>query len=269
MGAVVAPAGLLVYVRGLSEDKHASDALITRLVGEERFRGWATFVHPRMITPFERGNLGERGNELAEVIDQHWRALGRPAAIVLIGHSLGGLMARHAYLAGLAEQRPDRWADRVQRIALLAAPNRGFEPRRLPAFRRWAVSAALAVPPLARRFVATDAIVGAPYLADLRLRWIDRMTAPDAPRTPVVQIVGYDDPLITFEDSIDLESMPGSRTIGIAFADHDQVVEPRSKLDCAGEQCSTASSMRSPAAMIRRPESRRLPMRAPSRTWSS
>jgi pimeloyl-ACP methyl ester carboxylesterase len=236
--------GLVVYVPGMRARRAEKalpaerrvEALLAGLRAEPRLAGFDFFVYPRAITRFSRGNLSARGDELADVLDEYWCDNGRPEKVILIGHSIGGLLVRHAYLAALADARKQPWARCVERIVLLAAPNRGFNPRRIPALYRGILSAALAVPPFARRYVWTDAVVGAPYLTDLRMRWIQTMTAEDPPDVIVVQVVGHDDSSITFDDSVDIEVRRNSRTVGIAFADHQTVVSPESPLDPDREQ---------------------------------
>jgi len=102
--------------------------------------------------------------------------MGRPREITLVGHSIGGLLARYAYLAarGGFGDAPREWASQVRRIVLLATPNRGLAISRLPVSMRWG-AAILAT--LSRGFTLEDVVQGSAFLTNLRVQWLRQVAA--------------------------------------------------------------------------------------------
>ncbi|WP_155337761.1 hypothetical protein [Acrocarpospora corrugata] len=192
---------LLVYVPGLDGDPSPCDRLAAGL-GES----WRAEVSPIQVRPWSNRAAGELARELSEWIARVWWEMGGLGRVVLVGHSAGGLLIRHAYLIahGDEDSRQARaWARRVSRIVLLAAPNRGFDAR------RWSVTGR----------TLSELRRGAPYLTDLRLRWLDHFDRGE--RTQVVQLLGTRDPLVTRDDSLDVEQFPGGRHVTVPGAGHD------------------------------------------------
>jgi pimeloyl-ACP methyl ester carboxylesterase len=237
--AVGAPAGLLVYVRGLREREGSIHPLLTRLLHEPELAGFATLIHRRTITPFVRGPLAGYGHELTVAITGAWLAHGRPPRIVLVGHSIGGLLVRYAFLdAGGGMGSPaQEWYRQVERIVLLAAPNRGFNPKSLHPPLSWAMSAALSVPILTRRYGALDAVRGAPFITNLRVQWMRQLGELGEDQPLVVQVLGTQDSAVRPSDSQDIEALANSAMVELPFATHATVIraEPEHE-DVAGEQ---------------------------------
>jgi alpha-beta hydrolase superfamily lysophospholipase len=217
---------LVVYVPGMSESADSWQELRDRLAAEPaqedvRFETW----DPR-VRPWSRDRLADLANRLRVQLDTWW-TVGEERAerppfeeIILIGHSVGGLIVRHAYMLGQGwyEHVPARpWAAAVKRIVLLAAPNRGFTPQRLP----WYAKALLGGVSRITSLLAEDVQAGSPYITDLRLRWIWKFNElPDVQQPSVVQLLGDRDSLVAREDSLDIEQfqaaaqveLPGTHT---------------------------------------------------------
>lgn len=121
------PIDVAIMVHGLFVDEQnwtlGPDPLEARMRSEF---GWAP-----LLVRFNTGrHVSQNGRDLADLIDalhEEWGSrLGR---VQLIGHSMGGLVARSA-LASL-EQRSADVLNRVERLFLLATPNQGADLERL------------------------------------------------------------------------------------------------------------------------------------------
>jgi pimeloyl-ACP methyl ester carboxylesterase len=227
--------GLIVYVGGLSEKPTAIVPLLDQLRKRADLAGYDTYVYQRSVTPFSRGKLAERGRELAAAISNYWDTQGNPDDVILMGHSIGGLLVRSAYLNGVGAfgDEPNAWAQRVSRIVLFAAPNRGLEAKRFPLLTRFLMSLILS---FSHHWAAADALRGTPFLTSLRITWMRKF--PMLAKPPlVVQVRGTRDTAVMLEDSIDLEAMPNSTRVEIAGADHQSIIRPdRPDEDRPGEQ---------------------------------
>jgi hypothetical protein len=151
---------------------------------------------------------------------------GEPAdEVLLVGHSIGGLLVRHAYLldAGLTGEPAHgtyEWTDKVRRIVLLAAPNAGFVTSRLPIWLRplFATASALGA------FTVEQIQAGSTYITELRLRWIDAFNDMQSPPI-VVQVLGDRDDIVGRDDSLDVEFMRGATRVDVPGAAHADLVD--------------------------------------------
>ncbi|WP_346622094.1 hypothetical protein [Blastococcus montanus] len=217
--------GLLVYVPGLGADR--SEGLLRRL-GADLGPGWQVRVWSHGLTPLSSQRMEDVAHRLAVQV-RTWagdNGVGRPVErVLLVGHSIGGLLVRHAFLidAGRAGGHSTRypWTSKVERMVLLAAPNAGFRTHRLPLWLRLPYAVAAGV----GRLTAEDLQVGSPYLTELRLRWVNAFRAESRPRVTVVQVLGDRDDIVTRDDSLDVEYMPGAMRIDVPEADHAGVVD--------------------------------------------
>ena len=113
---------LVVFLHGLMETERS-----WRLGGRESYG--ERLVHDLGVTALElRYNTGrhisENGRSLAELMDDvvsEWPV--EVEEIALVGHSMGGLVARSACHTGWLEGRP--WVDRVRHIVSLGSPHMG------------------------------------------------------------------------------------------------------------------------------------------------
>jgi hypothetical protein len=224
--AAPAPRRLVVYVPGLWGSADSWRELRQRLAAEPeqqtvRFETW----DPR-VRPWTRDRLSDLAHRLRVQLDTWWMVAeertGSPPfdEIILIGHSIGGLIVRQAYMLGRGwyRQVPARpWAAAVTRIVLLAALNRGLAPQRLP----WYARALLVGVSRTTSLLAEDILAGSPTITDLRLRWIREFNQlPDPAQPCVVQLLGDRDGVVAREDSLDVEQfeaaaqleLPGTHT---------------------------------------------------------
>lgn len=156
------------------------------------------------------GRAEQAGARIAGLIHQRWLADGGYDKVVLVGHSLGGLLVRYAYLSALGAFNPDErrnWASAVERVVLFASLNRGVE---VSFRRRWwlpFVAWLTRVLPVTRRWLAHDLLRGSEFIANLRIAWIREINALDRPPV-MVQFLGSSDNLVSVEDSRDVDRFP-------------------------------------------------------------
>jgi pimeloyl-ACP methyl ester carboxylesterase len=214
---------LIVYVPGLTEDAGVSAPLLARIRTEEGLAAEDTWVYPRPVRLFSRGLLAGHALILSESIQQYWEDRGSPDRIIVIGHSIGGLLVRYAYLqatGSFGEEHERAWAKHVKRIVMLAAPNRGWDVNRLGRWDRWLSRFVL---PLARGFAATDAIAGSAFVTGLRLQWLRQIGAQGRSAPLTVQVRSGQDALVTPEDSRDVEVLPTGVQFDLPPATHGDV----------------------------------------------
>lgn len=214
---------LVVYVPGLLEKPRQSAALLDKVRQELGAASTETWVYPSPVRPWTRGDLQDRCAAFASTVDGYWKVHDRPERMVLIGHSLGGIMVRYGYLlalGGLGGSRRD-WAARVTRIVLLAAPNRGLDPQRMKWPLRWLVPL---VGWLIAGFSAMDVRIGSAFMTNLRLEWIRRTPDLAAQKLTVVQVLGGSDRLVEDDDSRDIEYLRAGVTMDLPPADHGDIM---------------------------------------------
>ncbi|MGO4690172.1 esterase/lipase family protein [Glaciibacter sp. 2TAF33] len=169
-----------------------------------------------------RGLTGENTGKLA-------------TQVVLVGHSLGGILIRKAYLYGLGYDRdsgdetPDVWPSTVTRIVLLGSPNAGYRDENIPGGPFLRVLAGLG------NFAVEAVRSGGFWLANLRLRWLEVMrklnndanaNADAQVQSPlVVQVYGKEDKVVTRADIDDSDYMPRTVRAEISTGDHEQIVD--------------------------------------------
>jgi alpha-beta hydrolase superfamily lysophospholipase len=172
---------LVVVVPSMSQTTYQWKSLIERLEGEPGFeRGtadWLCFDHG--IQANTLGSVRTYAKTLAAGIDGVSQRRGGYHDIVLVGHSIGGLIVRNAYLIGkgwdpAVPVTPRPWADSVRRIALFASINRGtdvdaFGPIRTA--RSLMRFSPISIP--TPHLIVQDLLRGSAYLANLRTAWLN------------------------------------------------------------------------------------------------
>jgi pimeloyl-ACP methyl ester carboxylesterase len=179
------------------------------------------------------GNLSRKpalqvARELTARIKGCWEAEGPFSQVVLVGHSVGGVLVREAYLLGchVDDDVPSEpWAVHVRRIVLMASINRGFDPTRHLPIR---IGVRLAQFFLGRDYAFLGNVLrGSAFITNLRIRWMRHMTRLDENAPDVIQVLGTRDGLVSREDSLDLRQPQRFRTIEIPGATHADVYRTR------------------------------------------
>jgi pimeloyl-ACP methyl ester carboxylesterase len=218
---------LIVYVPGLigygpisSRYLTAADPLLQRLREELQAAPEDVWQYPHQIRLFNRGPLSAHAQKLCNVVEQYWEHRGKPDRIILIGHSIGGILVRYAYLlaAGkLRERSVHAWSYAVQRIVLLAAPNRGVDPRRMRWPDNWIAGLGFWATP---GRAAAEIRIGSTFMTDLRLEWTRELGASGTNLPLTVQVIGDVDTIVEPEDSSDVMGSANGVALTLPNATH-------------------------------------------------
>lgn len=218
---------LVVVVPGMLGREVSWRPLLDRLRAEPELIGSEWLFWPkRPVKPWSFGSAAQMSRNLQALIDQRWAHAGGYDEVILVGHSIGGILVRQTYLlaagacpSALADPSP--WADKVRRIVLFASINRGADPKRV-----WYLRPAMiltSVLGVRRRLLGNDALLGSRFITDLRIRWMRHFGRADVQLPEVVQVLGTGDGLVIREDSLDLEQFPNGHAISVPDATHDNL----------------------------------------------
>ena len=176
---------LLVFVPGSQPWKGGYAELLSRLK-QDLGGDWRVLWWDSGVRWWSRWPMTEAGHRLRVRLRAEWDTAGGFERIVLAGHSVGGLVVRHAYLLDSGEYAdvlgPHEWMTKVERIVLLASPNRGFEMSKLPFLQRW-FGRLFAVP---MQLTVRELLAGSPYITTLRLLWMNYFDTSKATDLPLV-----------------------------------------------------------------------------------
>jgi alpha/beta hydrolase family protein len=216
---------LIVVVPGIRPLKDPWDKLISRLSDEAEFANsqWLYLDHGCRLYSWARCSalaLRIKASIDAEVCKHQGFD-----DVVLIGHSMGGVVLRQAFMLAVREQDevpPDlRWASSVSRIVLFASVNRGIDTSK-SAWRKACRWLYRVFPPL-RRFVTYDLLQGSDFITNLRIEWIRYFDSLEGRAPVVTQILGDHDGIVARNDSIDIEQFSTAFHITIPGAGHGDV----------------------------------------------
>jgi pimeloyl-ACP methyl ester carboxylesterase len=153
-------------------------------------------------------------------VDSLWeQSAGRYRRIIIIGHSMGSMLARklatlaHGERADAPFERPFErvakrpWADRITRLVLLAGLTRGWESTSASTWVQasvWRFFTAVfeTMPPRLRPFLL-EMRAGAPFVIQTRLQWLSLLEGPNAPVIDIVQLLGTVDDIVAPSDMVD------------------------------------------------------------------
>lgn len=144
------------------------------------------------------------GREVQEAVQQT-----QARRVVMVAHSMGGLITRRALLDG----RGQDWVGRVGRVVLMAGVNRGWTlAGDAPADGDPLYRFGMRVAYWGARMLGMGDLVfalerGSPFVANLRLAWMNWMRADAGPPFEVVQMLGDIDDIVSREDNEDLRTM--------------------------------------------------------------
>lgn len=195
---------------------------MNRLAKEPEFEGsvWKYWDHHLRWYSIARARTA--AIRLRGWIDQEWAFAEGYEDVTLIGHSLGGLLVRQAYLlaVGIDPELPQGspWSKHVSRLILFAAVNRGLNLGEVSWKRvvRWMYWNA----PLLQRLLAYDLIRSSAFITNLHIEWIRYFDTLAVNAPVVVQLLGSEDGIVTRSDNIDLEQFPSAYHTTIPDATH-------------------------------------------------
>ena len=219
---------LAIVVPSLRDDVTAWASLIDRLRTlpgyEESTCRWELMQHGAHWN--RGGRAADLAAQLEAKIHQRWEADGGFEDVILIGHSLGGLLVRQAYLIGLGTTggtAAHPWAARVTRIVLFASMNRGVEISRKRAWWMPMLAWAARVLPGTKKWLVHDLVKGSAFITDMRISWIRELNAMAEPPL-VVQFRGNTDRLVGEGDSQDINIFDSGHQTLIPDASHADLI---------------------------------------------
>jgi len=228
---------LVVIVPGIRDRYRNWQPLCRRLQKELGFKTaeavWIGFDHGIGILSI--GNLHSEAHKLCARVRAEWIKADGFDEVVLVGHSLGGLLVRQAVLIAVGathEDQPMAWGAAISRIILLASINRGIDTERKFEYRVFAklLTWIYRLFPFLPHPTFLDALKGSAFLANLRIAWIrlflsDTAKATAFPRgvPPIVQLLGDTDNLVWQEDSKDVLAFPNGHYIEVPNSDHKSI----------------------------------------------
>lgn len=154
--------------------------LRTTWMWTRRFICWLSSIRARDIAAELSDQIQERFEERARRNDKEVYK-----EIILVGHSIGALIVRKAYVfaKGMVSDHKDpdlkskTWADRVSRIILLSCMNRGWRLQKRPQHMARIVYSFLRLLSAPARLLGRGKLIfdlewGSPMVANLRLQWM-------------------------------------------------------------------------------------------------
>jgi pimeloyl-ACP methyl ester carboxylesterase len=228
---------LVVFVSGLNGFEQEWKAFRDKLISEESLAGSDTLIFTHYGFR-DKGSFGKILNKSARnisrilkaKIEEKYISMGSDTydEIICIGHSMGGLILRDAYLlsAGAYSNEPKsefNWVDKVTRFVLLASPNEGWEPNNRYGLVAVNMLSALGLPLL------NEFIHGSAFITNLRIAWIRYMASLDGQEPVMIQILGLDDKVVKKEDSRDIKQFPNGIQLDIPDTNHSNIYRPSGK----------------------------------------
>lgn len=238
---------LVVLAAGLNGSPRKWNTLLEQLGQEDELAGsdWLVFNHYgfwnwRAFKYFFTHSVEQLALELKARIEQQWVAAiasGEPyEEVICIGHSVGGLMIRQAYLVAAgayprAAKSEIRWSETVSRFVLIASINRGFEIKNPLVSAITNLSNVTGCLPVIRNISR-----GSDFVTNLRISWIRYFSNMATEEPAMIQVLGTYDGIVKREDSIDLQAFPNGIQIDVPGANHDSIYRPSGKSPPALEE---------------------------------
>lgn len=191
---------------------------------------WLEFAYKEPVWSNKR--LEIVAQNLADTIDAYFhRHADEVEQIILLGHSMGSVVLRRAFLNAIGSGREgsgvQTWSERVSRLVLIGAFGRGFDPRKTRGFSNRYLKVTIGLGALLGiGGMRRDIVAGSDFMSRLRVDWI-AFNRLDRMKPVVVHLLGSNDEFVGREDVIDLEQFPNAIAIGVPDATHADVVVPK------------------------------------------
>lgn len=165
--------------------------------------------------------------------------------IILAGHSIGALLVRKAYVYGCGriedapgsdgKTLPTRdakpWASKVERFVLMAGMNRGWSKKSkqlqnslVTRTLQWVGFSLAKLSGTGKLALQTEQ--GEPFVANLRIQWLDVMNAkPKSQRPTVIQMLGKEDDVVDGDDSKDVKVSKDFIWVPVPATTHASIVD--------------------------------------------
>jgi pimeloyl-ACP methyl ester carboxylesterase len=198
---------LLVFLPGMTHSPKDYASLFEQFKTDQNFSQYDAigygFRNSYFSNSLPDSIAEETSKEIENIISKY------SDGIILVGHSVGGLLVRKCLLAGI--QSKYLWPGKVNRLILLSSTNRGFVPR---GFLQKAGLMALKVSKSGE--LIQSAQRGSDWINGLRFDW--SLLGGKAPY--VVQIRGKEDEVVEADDSADLLYFPNAHEVLLDEVNH-------------------------------------------------
>ncbi len=206
---------------------------------------------------------------LLKELDELWQGLvpgrtGPMPRIVIIGHSMGALIARKLYIVACGENPEDApfekeygayresrpWAANVERVILLAGMNRGWTVNthlytKTAILARLGIFIGIMLKSIGKMPFAFTTKRGTPFVTQLRIQWLSMLKhipAKQVGNALVIQALGTRDDLVSPEDNVDTITGRDFIYVEIKASDHISILE-MNKGPKAGDNVKTFRAM--------------------------
>jgi pimeloyl-ACP methyl ester carboxylesterase len=234
---------LVVVVPSIDSTAQDWQSIREQLRQDPTAKGIAWLVLELNASALTRVNVRDLGNEVGSCIGEKV-AQNHFKTVTLIGHSVGAMILRYAYLrdAGtspaMTSNAAPTWSDKVDRILLFASINGGISTKRILPW--WPFHRVNDKVMRSLGFLGSQLVRDSDFLADVRIAWMRHFALPAGerpnPLPHVAQFWGARDTTITQEDNADVDAFEGQALISIAEGDHLNLfrLEPQFASDPAG-----------------------------------
>lgn len=215
--------GLVVFVHGFEMQPTDHASLLEAFATDEAFQNDDILPFKYASERWSERDPDEIADELETLIHALWQSR-EPKRLLIVAHSMGGLIARASLIRGLDKNHP--WARSVTRLCLLESTNRGYRPRRVSHKILLLVAKCVGKARLARSM-----LVGSRFVVRLRLDWIQSFShqpqaddqeseRPKPPETVQLLADSRSRPVVFEQDSDDLLSCGNAEQRRIANVNH-------------------------------------------------
>lgn len=219
---------LIVVIPATAHSKEEWESFHKNFQQNESSQEYSWLFIDHQIGFTSTGNVRSVAQSISACVNQSV-SNGEFESISLVGHSIGGMLARRAYLEAAGqftdyESASSRWTDKVDRILLFASVNRG-----IPSDVTW-------WSPLANwllrslphpRLMIEDMAHGSDFIIDTRIAWVRYFAklAHSGSLVPrVVQFWGVKDSVVNENDNADLEAFSGKVVERVPDAQHGDLI---------------------------------------------
>ena len=233
---------LAVLIHGWLLNAKQLEPLRDLLHAEEQLRDSDIFLYPYPASRFSNARLEAVSLDLCNQIEGRTKKINYDT-ISFVGHSIGGLIARRAFLLASPyhnQSSPYSWSARVTKIVLIGTPNRGSS---FVEEHWWAPYAIYILVFLRQSHLIRDALRGSPFITNLRLDWVRAFRAREdqgqllvdhgdsdalaklPPIPEIVQLVCEKDEKVLEVDSLDVTQFGNAHRELIKNETHESVIK--------------------------------------------
>lgn len=225
---------LIVFIHGWLLTKKYLEPLKTLMESDPDFSGSKFAIFSYDASKFSNMRLEEVAVKLSQYLDANFES-SIYEELSIVGHSIGGLIARKAYLSSL--EYDSKWNKALTKIVLVGTPNRGSTLSQNNIFERsWMQFMGM----FNQMRLIRDAFRGSAFITNLRIDWVrifreledkenKQVNAVKLPHI-VLLLCGNDDK-VKPEDSLDVTQFGNAEYITIENESHESVIKIKKRTE--------------------------------------